>query len=462
MAKYQAKHNLVDFEILTSSNYTPNWHHELIAKELEHIEAFGDRDYKVLLVTVPPRNGKSQQCSIDFPAWYLGRNPEEEIITASYSYDLAQDFGGKTREKVDSPAFKEIFPEVHLKEDEKARGRWKTNKGGSYTAAGVGGAITGKGAKIVFIDDAVKNREEAESETYREKTWDWFTSTAFTRLAPGGVVVVIMTRWHLDDLAGRILDHPELSKRTKVMSFPAIATRDERPYRLMGEPLWPARFSYKSLMEIKDTVGPYDWQALYQGNPVLTENQEFKPEWIKSIPEISVWSMDCRRFLTIDTAMSKKTQADYTGFCDNAVNKENFWHIRAWGAKLSPEELVNNIFSLHKQNNYEAIGIEKTTFTQGLKPYFDSEQRKRNMFLPIIELSHNQTAKEIRIRGLIPRYATGSIFHVEGQCKTLEDQMKTFPVGVHDDVLDAMAYQLQVVDNSKAGNGNISVFIPDL
>lgn len=460
MALQRARHNLVDFQILTSPTYTPNWHHDLIAKELEHIEAFGDRDYKILLVTVPPRNGKSQQCSIDFPAYYLGRNPEKEVIIASYSYDLAQDFGGKTRAKVDSLAFKEIFPEVSLKEDEKARGQWKTNKGGSYTSAGVGGAITGKGADIFFIDDPIKNREEAESETYREKTWDWFTSTAFTRLAPGGVMVIILTRWNLDDIAGRILSRTELAKRTKVMSFAAVAEKDERPYRLMGEPLWPSRFTYKALMEIKDTIGPYDWQALYQGNPILTADQEFKPQWIKTIPSLAVDAMETRNYLTIDTAMSKKAQADYTGFVDNRVNRENFWNVRAWGAKLSPEELVDNIFALHTQNKYIAIGIEKTTFTQGLKPYFDSEQRKRNTFLPFVELSHNSTAKEIRIRGLIPRYASGSIFHVEGQCKMLEDQMKTFPVGVHDDVIDALAYQLQLVDNPEVGN-EVTVFIPD-
>ena len=187
MVVHQSRNNLVDFEIATNKNYEPNWHHDIIAKELEHIEAFGDRDYKILIITVPPRHGKSQQCSIDFPAWYLGRNPEGEIIISSYSADLAQEFGGKTREKVDSEEFKIIFPEVKLKEDEKSRGRWKTNKNGSYTAVGVGGSITGKGAKIFLIDDPVKNREEAESQVYQEKTWEWFTSTAFTRLSPGGV-----------------------------------------------------------------------------------------------------------------------------------------------------------------------------------------------------------------------------------------------------------------------------------
>lgn len=460
MVRQQAKNNLIDFEIATNPDYEPNWHHRLIARELEHIEAFGDRDYKILIVTVPPRHGKSQQCSIDFPAWYLGRNPEKEFINASYSFDLAQDFGGKTRNKIDSEQFKFIFPGIKLKEDEKARGRWKTNYGGGYLSTGVGGQLTGHGAHILNIDDPTKNREEAESELMREKNWDWFTSTAFTRLAPGGVVVIIMTRWHMSDLVGRILAHPELSKRTKLLSFPAMAERDQQPYRSAGQPLWPERFSHEALREIKSTVGPYDWAALYQGNPVLTESQEFKPSWIKKTNEMQVSMMSCRRFLTIDTAMSKKTQADFTGICDNSVNQENFWHLRAWGAKLGPEELVDAIFSLHRSNKYEAIGIERTAYLDGLKPYLDSEQRKRNMFLPIVELKHNQVNKEIRIRGLIPRYASGSVFHVDGMCKELEEQMTTFPVGVHDDVLDAVAYQLQVADAPNV-SGSVVVVEPE-
>lgn len=461
MVVHQAKHNLVDFEIATNRNYDPNWHHEIIAKELEHIEAFGDRDYKILLVSVPPRHGKSQQCSIDFPAWFLGRNPEKEIIIASYSADLAVGFGAKTREKVDSPQFAAIFPDVKLKNDEKAKGHWRTNEGGSYIAAGVGGPMTGRGADILLIDDPVKNREEANSEIYREKTWDWFTSTAFTRLEPKGVAIVIMTRWHMDDLAGRILVHPELAPRTKVITLPAISTRDEKPHRPIDYPLWPMRFDRTALAEIKTTIGPYDWNALYQGSPILTENQEFKPEWFRPVTEYEVSLMNCRRYLTIDTAMSRKAQADFTGFVDNRVNQENFWHLKAWHMKLSPEELVNILFTLHATNNYESIGIEKTSFTVGLKPFIDQEQRKRNKFLPIVELSHNQTAKEIRIRGLIPRYASNSIFHINGECKTLEDEMANFPVGVHDDVLDAAAYQLQVAEESYLGSGNLSVHIPE-
>lgn len=442
----QARNSLIAFEIATDPKYTPNWHHKLVAKELEHIEKYGDKDYKILIIDEPPRHGKSQQVSIDFPAWYLGRNPTKEIIISSYSGELAQDFGGKTREKVNSGAYEAIFPEVKLKEDEKARGRWRTQPGGSYTAVGVGGPITGRGANIAIVDDPIKNREEAESELMRKKLWDWFTSTLYTRLEPNGVVIIMHTRWHTGDLVGMILSSPELSQRVKHIHLPAISGKDD-PYREFNVPLWKERFDLNSLHEIKQTVGPYDWAALYQGNPILTENQEFKTEWIRTTTEMQILAMNCRRFLTIDTAMSKKTHADYTGFCDNSVNQENFWHLRAWGARLSPEELINTIFSLHKTNNYEAIGIEKTAYLDGLKPYLDSEMRKRGIFLPLVELKHNQTSKDVRIRGLIPRYASGSIFHVQGQCDTLEKEQVEFPNGTHDDVLDATAYQLQIADN---------------
>lgn len=450
MAVQQARSHLVDFEIATNRLYEPNWHHEIIGQELEHIEAVGDRDYKILIVTVPPRHGKSEQCSIDFPAWYLGRNPTKEIITASYSADLAQDFGGKARNKVNSEEYQTIF-DVRLSEDETAKAKWRTQEGGSYTAVGVGGPITGRGANILLVDDPVKNREEASSAVYRAKTWDWFISTAFTRLEPGGVAIIIMTRWHADDLAGRMLAHPELAKRTKVIRFAALAEQDE-PYRKKGTSLWRVRFPKKALLEIKSTVGPYEWSALYQGAPVISENQEWQPAWFRTITEREVTMMSCRRFLTVDTAMSKKASADYTGFCDNRVNKENFWNIKAWRAKIGPEELVDALFTLHAANKYERIGIEKTAYLDGLKPFLDAEQRKRATFLPIVELSHNQTAKEVRIRGLIPRYASGSVFHLDGECSALTEEMANFPVGVHDDVLDAVAYQLQIAEG-KSGTG---------
>lgn len=447
---------LVAFLMATNQNYEANWHHEVIASELEKIEAFGDRDYKVLLVFVPPRHGKSEECSIGFPAWYLGRNPEKEIITVSYSAELAQDFGSKTRSIVSSEVYPHIFTGITLKEDEQAKAKWRTNRGGSYTSVGVGGAITGRGADVLLFDDPIKNREEAESAVYRDKVWQFFTSTAFTRLEPRGVVVVILTRWHIDDLAGRILRNQELSKRCKVIHFPAIATKKEI-YRDVGESLWPARYTLESLEEIKNTIGPYDWEALYQGSPIVTERQEFKPEWWKQKTESEVDSMRCRRVLTIDTAISKGSAADYTGFCDNRINSDNFWHLKAWRMRLGAAELVDAIFALHTKNHYDTIGIEKTVYTDGLKPYLDDRQRQSNIFLPIVELKHNQVQKEVRIRGLIPRYASGSVFHIAGECAALEEEMMQFPQGLHDDVLDATAYQLQATTEATFSEVTVSV-----
>lgn len=452
----QAREKLIDFEIATDPLYDPNWHHEIIAEELEHIAEYGDRDYKILILTVPPRHGKSRECSIDFPAWFLGRNPEKEVITASYSADLSVGFGGKTRDKVDSSIYKTIFPSVRLKEDQKAKGHWTTNKGGGYLAAGVGGAVTGHGAHIFIIDDPVKNAEEAQSPVMREKTWEWFKSTAYTRLHPKGVMFIIMTRWHLDDLAGRILVDPEFQGLIKVLEFPAIATKDDG-YRHVGDALWPVRYPLKELQKTKTIVGPYVFSALYQCSPILTEKQEFKPEWYTYITEEELASKQTANYLTVDTAMSKKAQADFCGFVDNSVDKENFWNLVAWRAKIGPEELVDTLFALHERRKYSSIGIEKTTYTDGLKPFLDSEQRKRNKYLPIVELQHKGTAKEIRIRSVIPRYASKSIRHVKGRCAPLEEEQMQFPNGMHDDVLDALGYQDQLVTTAK---NSVNIYRP--
>jgi hypothetical protein len=154
--------------------------------------------------------------------------------------------------------------------------------------------------------------------------------------------------------------------------------------------------------------------------------------------------MDTMNYLTVDPALSKKASADKTGFCDNSVDKENFWNLKAWGERLDPHDLVERLFFLHSQRNYQKIGIERTAYLDGLKPYIDDQMRKRNKFLPIIALSHQETAKEIRIRSLIPRYASRSVFHIKGECTDLEEEMFTFPKGMTDDVLDATAYQLQL------------------
>ena len=434
------KNRLVGFCIFTNPQYKPAWIHEEIAKQLERVDS---GEIKRLMLFVPPRYGKSELGSINFPAWYLGRRPEKEIIVASYSAELAQDFGYKTRNLVNNQEYKEIF-NTKLRDDSQSKAKWLTQEGGGYTSVGVGGAITGRGADILLIDDPFKNREEAESQLIRDKVWNWYTSTAYTRLEKDGKIILIMTRWHKDDLAGRLLQaEKDGGEKWEVIEFSAIAERDEE-YRKLGEPLWPEKYDLDALKTIQKTIGIYDWSALYQQHPIATENQEFKPHYFREREQAEVDRQNTRRFLTIDTAISKQASSDYTGFCDNSVDNANFWNLKAWRAKVDPLELIDLLFTLHNNRRYEKIGIEKTIYLQTLKPFLDEEQRKRGKFLPIVELYHKYQQKELRIRGLLPRYESGSIYHIKGECRDLESELLNFPQAVNDDVSDATAYQLQL------------------
>jgi hypothetical protein len=439
-----SRNSLAVFSVLTSPNYTLNWHHREIIAKLEAVER---GEIKRLMLFVPPRHGKSQLATINFPAWFLGRNPNKEVITASYSGDLAVKFGAQTRELVNSPEYQKIFPGVELKQDDKSKAEWRTVQNGSYTSVGVGGSLTGRGANLMIIDDPIKNREEAESSTFRDSIWDWFTSTAYTRLEKDAAIILILTRWHLYDLAGRILKQ-EMTKKVKgtpwtVVKFPAIATEDEL-FRKEGEPLWSEKYDLNALHNIREDIGLSNWASLYQQTPILSENQEFKEDDFRYVSLTEVDAKETRNFLTIDTAISKKASSDYTGIVINYVDRENKWNIRTYKMKLDPPELINLIFHLHDENAFEKIGIEKTIFLDVFQYILNDEMRKRGIFLPIVELEHKQVSKETRIRGLLPRYNSHSIFHIGKDCAQLEEELLTFPRGIHDDVLDALAYQLQI------------------
>ncbi len=425
------RYDLIDFSIITNPSYQVNWHHEEIAEELR-AAAKGEADWDILLLEIPPRHGKSEEATINFPAWILGLNPKAEVITASYSGDLATDFGSKTRDIINKMQYQNIFT-TRLKADERSKGHWKTEEGGGYTSVGVGGALTGRGANWIIVDDPIKNREEADSMTYRDKVWSWFTSTLWTRREPGAKVIVILTRWHKDDLAGRLLENAEFASKIKEIKFPAIAINDEK-FRKKGDALWPERYSLEELESTKKAIGPYDFSSLYQQEPITSANQEFKPEWFHERSEMEVLKLDTRRFLTVDTAYKQKEVNDYCGFCSNFVDKENKWNLKLWHLRMNPDDLINYLFALQLRYRFEKIGLERTAFTEGLKPALDMEQRKRGMILPIVMLEHHQVNKEVRIRGLIPLYAAGSINHISGECKDGEDELLTFPKGVHDDV----------------------------
>lgn len=432
-----AREDLIDFSIVVSSKYSATWFHEEVAKQLMAVER---GEIRRLMIFCPPRHGKSQIASINFPAWYLGRNPDKEIITASYSGELAQDFGYKTRDLVNDDIYHKIF-NLRLKEDSKSKAKWMTNKNGSYTSVGVGGAITGRGANILLIDDPLKNREEAESKVVRDKIYSWYTSTAYTRLEKDGAIVLIMTRWHLDDLAGKILDNDNES--WQIVEFPAIAEKDEK-YRKIGEPLWPDKYDLKALEDIKRNIGIYDFSALYQQNPIPTESQDFRKNYFRYFEEEEIKDKQLQYYITVDLAIGQKEQNDNTAII--VVGKErvgaNWYIIEKNIGRLTPLEVIDELFALYLKYRPIKIGIETVAYQEALVYFLTAEMKKRQIYLPIQELKP-KSDKELRIRGLIPLYKTGVIWHRHSDID-LEEELLTFPKGKHDDIIDALSYQLYI------------------
>lgn len=427
--KYYTLYNFEDFKL--------NWHHEVL---FDHLEKVASGDIKRLMVIMPPRHSKSEICSIQFPSWLMGNDPNAQIIEASYSSDLSADFGRQVRNLVAEPYFSQIFPGVLLSQDSQSRSKWNTNKKGSYNAVGVGGALTGKGAKYLIIDDPLKNRKDADSPVVRESLWNWYRSTARTRLSPDGAIVIVETRWHDLDLIGRILD--EGSDQWTILHFPAIAIEDEE-HRAKGEALWPQQYSMSNLEQTRQDIGTYEWSALYQGNPINEETQEFKQDWFQYRPWSQVKSMQTTKFATIDSALTKNQNSDFTGVTRNYVNDDDEWHFKTRRYKISSTEAIELIFTLHNEG-FETIGIEEGAFYNAVEPFLRLAMADRKTYPNIVALKHGGTQKETRIRGLIPRYENKKVFHIEGECEELEQELLRFPKSRNDDCMDSAAYQSHI------------------
>ena len=280
-----AQRSLCMFTLRFQASYQAGWVHQDICKRLEKFshDVIARKSPRLMLF-MPPRHGKSTIVSKNFPAWHLGHRPEHEIIITSYAASLATKFSKQVRELVRNPAYEAVF-KTRIDPENQGAEMWMTTKGGGLLAAGVGGPLTGNGAHILVIDDPVKNREEAESMTSRQSVKDWYTSTAYTRLAPGGGVLICQTRWHDDDLSGWLLEEAKNGgDEFEVVVYPAIATQDEyqlpngkvvtfpmagaKKLRARGEALHSDRYDVKALKQIERAVGPRDWAALYQQTPV--------------------------------------------------------------------------------------------------------------------------------------------------------------------------------------------------
>lgn len=465
---------LIPYCLAVDPTYNVNWHLEVIARKLERaLKRLVEEDISTsIIIEMPPRHGKSDIATQKFPSWALGKYPDLPIIVTSYAAELAEGFGLKTRDLLELEEYQVHF-ETRLRPDVKAKSRWLTLKrgsvkaeygeddgeyemvpaNGSYTAVGIGGTITGRGFKIGIVDDPHKNREEAESEVMREKVWDWYRSTFRTRQEGSALKIVIMQRWHLQDLVGKLLDQQEKDiaagekemDHWDVIAFPAIAEQDEE-FRKKGEPLWPWKFNLAKLQATRVALGPYDFSALFQQSPIASEKQEFKEEWIQYYEPHELTKKVLETKATVDLAIGEKQKDDETAVCP--VSKEvgqPYWYVRPIeSGHFDPGVTLDKIFAVVK--DYRApIGLEVVQYQKALKYFIEEKMRRDEFYFDVYMLKKNQdTSKETRIRGLIPLMKAGVIKLLRGAHAKLVKQMLAFPQGEHDDELDALASQLEM------------------
>ena len=432
-------------------------HLKLLHKKLEDVESGRT---KRLMIFMPPRHGKSETISRKFPAWYLGRNPDKNIILASYAHQLATSFSREARSCIESRKYKTVF-NVATATDSRAVNDWNIQGArGGMMAAGVGGATTGYGADIFIIDDPFKNKEEAESETIREKVWDWYRSVALTRLEPGAAMILVMTRWHRKDLAGMILQEDtdwDIINLSAVAEAPGeINDYTEDPInREVGEALWPERYDESTLGSIQYRVGSRIWSALFQGHPQDPESQIIRREWINWYKELPI---EFERFGGIDTATSVKTSADYMSLVDICKGWEGYIYVNdVFLEKLSVYAFAKHVNAQHGAKDYKSINLESNNAGEAVKQRIDEVgiDPKIGTYPPIHAVVAS-TDKVVRVSHFSHMIENGTIKFKQGNPRVaaLVDHLVNFDgkgSDVDDDV-DALGWAI------KAATGGVALY----
>ena len=430
LAATAARERLLAYAIGMNAQYETPEHIRLLAAKLQAVER---GEIKRLVVQMPPRHGKSELVSAVFPAWYLGRHPGDQVMFTTYGQDLADGFGRKVRNHMADSRHALAFPESVLAQDSKSAQRFNTTEGGVYYAVGAGGAVTGRGANCLILDDPVKNREEAESRLQRDKLWDWFTSTAYTRLMPGGAVIVVMTRWHEDDLVGRLLAGDE---EWEVVNLPAIAESDDALGRDEGCALWPQKYPVEVLEQIRATIGQRDFVSLYQQRPAPLEGAMFRRDWIArgSAPKSGT-----KIAMGVDLALSTKTSADYTALVVMARDEfGKLYVLDAARERVDFPGALKLIRLMADKWHPQQIAVEQVAYQAVVV-----QELLRNTTLPIKGVTPDRD-KVTRAQPLALRYEQGLVFH-EQLPSWFEDELLSFPNGMHDDSVDALVYAYQSV-----------------
>tara|TARA_Y100000310_G_scaffold345238_1_gene463004 strand:+ start:1460 stop:3190 length:1731 start_codon:yes stop_codon:yes gene_type:complete len=444
----QSRRFLLPFIERFNPTYKAGWFHKDLCRRLEKFsdDVYHERSPRLMLF-VPPRHGKSLTTTQNFPAWHLGHHPNHEFITTAYAGSLANTFSRHTREIISDPAYEQVFKHTALKGDSKSAEHWELTKGGGLLAAGVGGPVTGNGAHILIIDDPVKNAEEAESETVRESVWNWYITTAYTRLAPGGGVLLIMTRWNYDDLAGRLLDFQKMSgDKWDVVEYPALALADEE-YRYESNALHPERYNEDALKRIRGVVGERTWWSLYQQKPSPDEGAYFKREYFRyytQLPPLHTLNIYC----AWDLAVGTKQRNDYTVCIVVGVDHlDRIYVIDVFRDKIDSDGIIKKIIATQRNYKPQMQGMENGVIELTINPLLQKALREQKPDEDKVSINFHamkigRQDKEARARPIQGRMGQGMVFFPKnaGWIEPFESELLQFPQGKHDDQVDTMAW----------------------
>ena len=432
----KAKNNFMDFTKTVWEEFINGRHHRIMAEKFNRI-ATGD--LKRLIVNMPPRHTKSEFGSYLLPAWLMGRNPRLKIMQTTHTAELAFRFGRKVRNLMNSKEYSKIFEGVELRAESQAAGGWETSKGGEYFAAGVGGAVTGRGADLLIIDDP-HSEQDALSPTAMENAYEWYTSGPRQRLQPGGSIVIIMTRWAENDLTGKLIRQQArdiLADKWEVVEFPALMPETD-------EPLWKEFWKKEDLLAVKGSLSIGKWEAQWQQNPTSEQSAILKREWWKTwegdeIPPLEYVMQ------SYDTAYSKKSNADFSA-------------ITTWGV-FYPEETgtANIILCDARKDRWEFPELRRVALEE--YKYWDPEcvlieakasgmpltQELRNMGIPVMNYSPSRgNDKFARVNSVAPIVESGLVWVPDTRWgEEVIEECAAFPAGEHDDYVDTVTQALR-------------------
>lgn len=433
----KAMYDLTSFKKIIYRRYEHPTHLNALDRSLMQVANFaetnGGSGIGRLIIEMPPRHGKTLTTSQYFPAWFLGRNPDMRVMLVSYGASLAHKNSRIARNLLRSPYYNAVFPTVKLADDSAAVDSWDiANNTGGVDALGIGGAATGKGAHVLIIDDPVKNRAEAESAVYRNRAWEAFTSDLYTRLEPGGVIILMATRWHVDDLTGRALSMS--SEGWKRLHLPALASANDPIGREIGHPLWEERYPLNAIEKIQDALGEYEFSSLYQQNPLPSKGGLFDVTNIEVIDELPPIIKQVRFY---DLAVTAKKHSDYTVGVKMAITKDEtiiITHVsrKQLTAPDVQELIVNNAIIDTKE-----CPIRLEAAKEGIiqLDYLLKDQRLRGY---AIDAKAPQGDKYTRATPFSTRVKAGKVKLLRSEWnRSYLDELAVFPMGAHDDMVDA-------------------------